>query len=100
MNSVLTLANDLVVVLAEDPVQGPEFGKASPVGLLVVILLLISVFFLIRSMNKQLRKLPESFDTENPEPDQEFDEGTDSVDGTVDAATERADHPDESESKR
>ncbi|MFT3715806.1 MAG: hypothetical protein QM774_07620 [Gordonia sp. (in: high G+C Gram-positive bacteria)] len=64
-----------VAFLADDT-QGPEFGKASPIGLLVIIVLLVAVFLLIRSMNKQLRKLPESFDTDNPEPDQAFDEGT------------------------
>ena len=71
MNTVTNLA-----VLLADDTKGPEFGKASPIGLLVVIVLLLAVFLLIRSMNKQLRKLPESFDTDHPEPDQAFDEGT------------------------
>ena len=48
--------------------SGPDFGKASPFGLLVVVLLLVSLVFLVRSMNRHLRKLPESFDPENPEP--------------------------------
>ena len=60
---------------------GPDFGKASPLGLLVVVLLLIATLFLLRSMNKQLRKVPKSFDRANPEPDQTADEGTDMVDG-------------------
>ena len=55
---------------------GPDFGKASPIGLVVVVLLLIATFFLVWSMNKQLKKLPESFDPESPEPDQAADEGT------------------------
>lgn len=59
---------------------GPDFGKASPVGLLVVVLLLISTLFLLRSMNRQLKKVPESFDPKHPEPDQAADEGTDAVD--------------------
>lgn len=59
---------------------GPDFGKASPVGLLIVVLLLISTLFLLRSMNRQLKKVPESFDPKHPEPDQAADEGTDSVD--------------------
>ncbi|MFW0791133.1 hypothetical protein [Gordonia sp. CPCC 205333] len=67
-----------VAVLAVDP-KGPEFGKASPLGLLIILLLLAGTAFLIWSMNKQLRKLPETFDTEHPEADQAFDEGTDSV---------------------
>ncbi|WP_293048547.1 hypothetical protein [Mycobacterium sp.] len=67
---------------ADDAPQhtGPDFGKASPVGLLIVVLLLISTLFLLRSMNRQLKKVPESFDPKHPEPDQDADEGTDAVD--------------------
>lgn len=65
---------------------GPDFGKASPVGLLIVVLLLISTLFLLRSMNRQLKKVPESFDPKHPEPDQAADEGTDVVDTGPDAA--------------
>jgi hypothetical protein len=56
--------------------SGPDFGKASPFGLLVVVLLLISLLFLVRSMNRHLKKLPESFDPQHPEPDQAVDDGT------------------------
>ncbi len=66
--------------------NGPDFGKASPVGLLVVVLLLIATLLLLRSMNRQLKKVPESFDPKHPEPDQAVDEGTD----TVDEAPEQA----------
>ena len=55
---------------------GPDFGKASPFGLVVIVILLIGTFLLVWSMNKHLKKLPESFDRENPEPDQAVDEGT------------------------
>jgi hypothetical protein len=52
----------LIVLLAEGPKNtGPDFGKASPVGLLVVILLLIAVFFLVWSMNRHLKKAREHF---------------------------------------
>ncbi|NBP86488.1 MAG: hypothetical protein EBU23_12840 [Mycobacteriaceae bacterium] len=52
-----------LVLLAEAPDNtGPDFGKASPIGLLVVILLLICLFFLLRSMNRHLKKVPERFD--------------------------------------
>ena len=61
---------------------GPDFGKASPIGLLIVVVLLIATLFLLRSMNRQLRKVPESFDPKHPEPDQAADEGTDAVDET------------------
>jgi hypothetical protein len=60
---------------------GPDFGKASPFGLLVIVLLVIATVFLVRSMNKQLRKVPKSFDRDHPEPDQAADEGTDTVAG-------------------
>ncbi len=65
-------------VLADDTPRrtGPDFGKASPLGLLVVVLLLIATFFLIRSMNRHLKKLPESFDPDHPEHDQASDDGT------------------------
>lgn len=57
--------------------QGPEFGKASPIGLVLVVSLLIGTVLLVRSMNKQLRKLPDTFEPEHPEADQAADEGTD-----------------------
>ena len=66
------------MLLADDAPRntGPDFGKASPVGLLIVVLLLIGTFALIWSMNRHLKKLPESFDPDHPEPDQAADEGT------------------------
>jgi len=57
--------------------EGPEFGKASPLGLLVVVLLLVGTVFLIWSMNRHLRKLPKKFDWDHPEDDQAADDGTD-----------------------
>jgi hypothetical protein len=59
-----TLSWLALTVLADDapPNTGPDFGKASPFGLLVVVVLLIATFFLVRSMNRHLKKLPESFD--------------------------------------
>ena len=50
---------------------GPDFGKASPFGLIIVVLLLIGTCALVWSMNRHLRKLPKSFDSE---PDQALDE--------------------------
>ena len=55
----------LIILLAEGPANtGPDFGKASPVGLLVIVLLLIAVFALVWSMNRHLKKVPASFDTD------------------------------------
>ncbi|OBK16082.1 hypothetical protein [Mycobacterium asiaticum] len=71
----------LLTVIAEGGTKnnGPDFGKASPIGLVVVVLLIVATFFLVRSMNKQLKKVPESFDPQHPEPDQAADDGTDAV---------------------
>lgn len=42
--------------------QGEDFGKSSPVGLLLLLLFLIAVVFLVRSMTKHLKRVPASFD--------------------------------------
>ena len=52
----------LTVLLADGATKtGPDFGKASPVGLLVVVLLLIGVFMLVWSMNRHLKKVRDHF---------------------------------------
>jgi uncharacterized protein HemY len=38
-----------------------ENREASPIGLVVILLLVVALVFLIRSMNKHLRKVPRSF---------------------------------------
>lgn len=40
-------------------------GLAGPMALLVILLLAVATIFLIRNMNKRLKRLPESF----PEPE-------------------------------
>jgi hypothetical protein len=66
------------MLLADDAPRntGPDFGKASPFGLLIVVLLLIGTFALVWSMNRHLKRLPERFDRAHPEPDQAVDDGT------------------------
>jgi hypothetical protein len=59
---------------------GPDFGKASPFGLLIVVLLLVGTFLLVWSMNKRLKNLPQSFE---PEPER-------GADGTGGGAVETA----------
>lgn len=88
--TIAIVASNLTELLAVpvDTTKGPEFGKASPLGLLVILVLLAGTALLIRSMNSQLRKLPESFDADHPGPDQAFDEGTDDVGATDDGATD------------
>ncbi|MBH0776026.1 hypothetical protein [Nocardia bovistercoris] len=65
-------------LLAQTPgtPTGPEFGKASPLGLAIILLLLVGTILLVRSMNRHLKNLPPTFEPEHPEPDQEADEGT------------------------
>jgi hypothetical protein len=42
--------------------KGPEWGKAAPIGLLIILLMGLALFLLIKSMNRNLRKVPASFD--------------------------------------
>ena len=73
MNDTLVLA---IGLLADDAPRntGPDFGKASPFGLVIVVLLLIGTVLLVWSMNRHLRKLPKSFDRGDAEADQSLDE--------------------------
>jgi hypothetical protein len=49
--------------------RGPEWGKAAPVALLIIVLMGIALYFLIKSMNKQMKKVPSSFDADaSPDP--------------------------------
>ena len=45
-----------------EPGRQDDFGKSSPVGLLVLLLFFIAVAFLVRSMTKHLKRVPASFD--------------------------------------
>ncbi len=60
--NALPMNDVLIVLLADGPTKtGPDFGKASPIGLLVVVLLLIAVFGLVWSMNRHLKKVQDNF---------------------------------------
>ena len=49
-----------------------ENREASPIALVVILLLLVALVFLVRSMNKHLRKVPGSFSrSERRPPDDE-----------------------------
>lgn len=78
-------------LLADDAPRntGPDFGKASPLGLVVIVILLLGTFLLVWSMNQHLKKLPDSFDPEHPEPDQAADDGTVGQSGETGQAPER-----------
>ncbi len=73
----------VAVVLAQAPPadpggQGEDFGKSSPVGLLLLIVFAIAVAFLIRSMTKHLKRVPASFDKPEDAPDKDASAGPDS----------------------
>ena len=57
--------------------KGPEWGKAAPIGLLVILLLAIALFFLLRSFTRQLKKVPATFEV-----DTDIQTDTDTVAGT------------------
>ena len=64
MSVLLTAAMALAAAPADvDPTtgRGAEWGKAAPIGLLVLLLMCIAVFFLLRSMTRNMRKVPASF---------------------------------------
>ncbi len=48
--------------------RGADFGKAAPVGLVVLLLFFLAVALLVRSMNKHLRRVPKSFDDDDDKP--------------------------------
>jgi hypothetical protein len=48
--------------------QGEDFAKSSPVGFVVLLMFFIAVIFLVRSMNKHLRRVPQSFEPQSFEP--------------------------------
>ncbi len=85
MTTGVLASGPVVDILARDA-DGPEFGKASPLGLLIVLVLLVATVFLIRSMSRHLRKLPTEFDRDDPVADQAADEGTDAP-GVPEAGT-------------
>ncbi len=74
---------------APPPGRGDEFGKASPIGLVVILLLGIATTLLIRSMTKRLRRLPPSFGPADPPPAGPTPDGAAPRTTDVDTAPER-----------
>ena len=68
MNALPMNHYPLIVLLADGPTNtGPDVGKASPVALLIVVLLMIAVFGLVWSMNRHLKTARDHFaDAEGP----------------------------------
>ena len=54
-----------VLVLAANEQVPDDVGKAGPLGLLLIVLLLIATVLLVRSMSKHIKKVPTSFDPED-----------------------------------
>src|SRR5881398_2685610 len=52
------------LVLAADDQLPEDVGKAGPIGLLIIVLLLIVTAFLVKSMSRHLKRVPRSFDDE------------------------------------
>lgn len=98
MNAVLQLAVSAQGFLADggnspsdvDPTtgKGPEWGEAAPIGLLVIVLLCVAVYFLVKSMNRNIKKVPASFaqPDENPTVDDGPADSAPSGGGPVDVA--------------
>ncbi|WP_020664909.1 hypothetical protein [Amycolatopsis benzoatilytica] len=96
------------LVLAQQPDsgdnggQGEDFGKSSPVGLLVLILFLVAVVFLVRSMSKHLKKVPQTFDASEAASESEPEAGADeaSAASTTSAASAAEKKPDAAAAKK
>jgi hypothetical protein len=55
----------LSVVAAAGDQLPEDVGKAGPLGLLLIVLLLIATAFLVRSMSKHIKRVPRSFEPED-----------------------------------
>jgi hypothetical protein len=59
---LLALAPDPPADVDPSTGKGPEWGKAAPIGLLVILLLCIAVLFLLRSMTRRINRVQGEFD--------------------------------------
>ena len=59
----------VVTVLAAERQLPEDIGKAGPLGLLLIVVLLIAVALLVKSMSGHLKKVPRSFDPDDAVPD-------------------------------
>lgn len=69
--SVASVGTSVAMGGVEPPPGQPEFGKASPVALVVILALGLATVLLIVSMTRHLKKVPASFDPEPPAEDAE-----------------------------
>src|SRR5919107_4512520 len=54
-----------VVLLAAEEQLPEDVGKAGPLGLLLIVLLLIAVALLVRSMTTHLKRIPPTFEPQD-----------------------------------
>lgn len=86
------------LVTAAAVLADSDKGKGSPIGILVIILLIIAVYFLYRSMSRHVKKVPTSFDKPPAGGDQQSD-GDEAGDAGGDPAPlgktirDESDHP-------
>jgi len=73
--------------------KGPEWGKAAPIGLLVILLLCIATFFLLRSMNRKIKAVPASFDPPAPGTSAAVDDQVDVASADPDAVVAQPSDP-------
>src|SRR5215218_6548733 len=55
-------AHSVALLAAADEQLPEDVGKAGPIGLLLIVVLLIAVALLVRSMTTHLKRIPPSFD--------------------------------------
>lgn len=58
-DSAAMRASEHVTVLAQNPVgpMGADFGKASPIGLLVIVLLLVTVLIIGADLTRRMKRM-------------------------------------------
>ena len=56
-----------LLAAAQEQQMPEDVGKAGPLGLLLIVVLLIAVALLVKSMSGHLKKLPRSFDPADQE---------------------------------
>ena len=57
------------ILAAERPQLPQDIGKAGPLGLLLIVVLLVAVVVLVKSMSGHLKRVPPSFDPDDAVPE-------------------------------
>ena len=59
----------MTFLMAPEQQLPEDVGKAGPIGLLLIVLLMIATALLVKSMTTHLKRIPPSFDDEDREPE-------------------------------